>query len=373
MPAENLVPPPAAPTTDITQITGQPPPAPGNPSPPSVEAQFAAHLARKGAAGQAAPATPSAPAGSTPSPVPPAPGAGAAQPGEPGAQGTPPEPSAKPPKAPAPPAADDDREDADLQLSRALQTVQQRDRELTTLRAQIKDATKAATTLRELQARAKSPEDVLDVIQELTGYSFVDLAKAINEEVVKPPKGARYANLPPEAVQRIEELEKEVKAGKETREREAFQAQFRQDTEAVAGYLKKNADDFPILNALELAPAVVQSAYQQQKLNEGVRIAVDLEQRQRATFERLLSNDAALEAVIGSNDTLRAKLAAKFGGQPPVVSNGHGGEAGNGAPPQVSRSSEQPLVGPDTRTDAEREAYAVAELAKRMAAKNAQH
>lgn len=270
--------------------------------------------------------------------------------------------AAQPPKQPEKPPA----EDVELQLSRALGAVRQKETENVALRKAAGEGARAAKELEALRKRARSPEDVLDVLQEVTGMDFEQLGRAILDGSVKPPKGQRYANLPPEVVRQLEEQDRQLK--EITQERETYkQQQARQQDEARASsFIRENAQDFPLLASAPWAAATIVQTARQQGTNDASEIIVALEQSLRANLESLLSNEAALDAVFGSNDKLRERLVAKYG--QPAASNGRGKEGGNGsvAPSPVSESA---FAGSGNRTRAEIDEHASREFARHMAAK----
>lgn len=365
MPGENA---PAVATTDITQQNGQAPapagaPPPTNPSPPDASKLFAQHMAAKRAAQQLPPAQP---------PQPP-PGAGQAAPEGAGSTQEPAKDAAEPGKGsaeqPDKPAKDQQAGELELQLGRALRTIQQRDTELATLRKEAGNGGKAAKALTDLRTRAKDPAQLLDVVHELSGYTFPELVDAINGDVVKPHKGARYANLPPDVAERLEQQEKDLAEMKREREQQADQAAFQRDIGIASGYLKENADEFPLLAEMDWAPSVIVNTTRQKGDGNGHAVAVALERSLRANFERFLGSDRAVDALIKSNEKLKERLSSRFGGGQPAVSNGRGSGGGNGAPSLGSVSSERALAGPDSRSRDEIDRHAHEALEQRMAAK----
>jgi hypothetical protein len=214
---------------------------------------------------------------------------------------------------------------------------------------------------------------MLDVVQEITGISAEQLIRDVYDGKIKPPKSARYGNLDPAVAERMEALEQEVNTAKTERAQAAAREAYTRDVGIVTDFFKENAEDFPLLNALPWAPGTLVNMAGRNAGKTPNEIAVDMEQRERANLASLLSNDAALDAVLKSNDKLKERLAARFttGGQVPAVSNGRGAEAGNGASSLGSASSESALAGADTRTREEIDEFAHRQMEHRWAEKRA--
>lgn len=337
--------------------------APAGP-PKSPSDQFREHMAAKQkdirGAKPLARRAPATGAGSPPVAAPETPPA-AARAGEPTPPAAPePGEASEEPKPPKEQAA------AQVQLSRALRTLETREAELTTLRKENSTFKREATEYQALRQQARTPEGALDAIEEITGMDLQTLIRGVYEGKIPKGKG-RPPPMDPALAERIATLEADRKAAQEQADRLAAREAYQADMQTTTAWLEANSERFPYLAAADWSAGTIVSRARANPEANPNEIVAELEEELRAKVEGLLGNERLLDRLLASHDKLKSKLGKA---EPPAVSNGRGDTRGRASSTSLaSLSSESGLVDTGERTRADIDRHAHEEFARHMAAK----
>lgn len=216
----------------------------------------------------------------------------------------------------------------ELRLARTLRDLKDAKAEAVQEKKRATEAEKKAADLEKRIARAKSPETVLEALEDF-GWSLESLAKGVVDKKVTIP--GKKASLPPEMqaridaleaqAKRLEEQEKNAEAQRQAAEKEKQAEEQRQAAEKtksehvskVKSYVTENAEDFPFLSAAEWAAAeAVERAYAKKAAN--VRpILEEMEAMLTTNVASMLKSDKAAKALFQASPDLRDAVMAALG------------------------------------------------------------
>lgn len=196
-------------------------------------------------------------------------------------------------------------------------------RELRDARADAVEATHKARALDALGEKlGKARGDayaLVNLLPELIGMDFGQLADYVVENESKFREQQRFAQLPREIreeldLARRERLERQRQ--REVESQRAYEAdRFAGYRDSTKAFLEENRDEYPLSYAIGWAPEQIARAALERGTRDARGLLEELEGNLREQFSAAMSNEAIVGALVGRDAAIAEKLSKFLGGR----------------------------------------------------------
>lgn len=188
------------------------------------------------------------------------------------------------------------------------------------------------------------PYAAVNLLPELFGMDFGQMADFVIKNQDKFQESKRYADLPPDLREEVEAAKRErqerAEREKQEAERERVKQRFTAYETKVKSFLEQNADDYPLSAALDWAAGDVAHNCLQRNTKDALPVVRELEGTLRKNLSGAISNERVFKALIADKE-LRTKIESHFKATQPKPNNSplSGASLQNGAPEQRNGSA----------------------------------